>query len=104
MRISESDQDSSLSVTPESFVLAGPSSLGGQFDGLVATNGHTNGFTPAVNGSSGGGALMGNGVSKHGKGVAKVTLPGTRLYDDSFVEREEFVRLVIQSLHDVGYM
>lgn len=104
MRLSESDYDSSFSVTPDLSAHAGPSSLGGQFDGLVVTNGHTNGFTPAVNGSSGGGAVMGNGVSKHGKGVAKVTLPGTTLYDDSFVDREEFVRLVIQSLRDVGYM
>lgn len=104
MRLSESDYDSSFSVTPDLSAHAGPSSLGGQFDGLVATNGHTNGFTPAVNGSSGGGAVMGNGISKHGKGVAKVTLPGTTLYDDSFVSREEFVRLVIQSLRDVGYI
>ncbi|KAF9447666.1 WD40 repeat-like protein [Macrolepiota fuliginosa MF-IS2] len=48
----------------------------------------------------------GNGVTKHGKApaVAAVKLPGTLLYEDSFVDREEFVRLVIQSLRDVGYI
>ena len=35
--------------------------------------------------------------------VARVTLPGTALYEGSHVDREEFVRLVIQSLRDVGY-
>ncbi|KDR73582.1 hypothetical protein GALMADRAFT_620676 [Galerina marginata CBS 339.88] len=104
MRLSDSDHESSLSVTPDLSALAGPSSLGGAFDGLVATNGHTNGFVPVANGTSGTGAVMGNGVAKHGKAIAKVTLPGTTLYDDSFVDREEFVRLVIQSLRDVGYI
>ena len=47
---------------------------------------------------------MSNGVSKHGSSVARVSLPGTTLYDDPYVDREEFVRLVIQSLRDVGYM
>lgn len=41
---------------------------------------------------------------KHGKSIARVNLPGTTLYDDSYVDREEFIRLVIQSLRDVGYM
>ena len=36
--------------------------------------------------------------------VARVSLPGRTLYDDSYVDREEFVRRVIQSLRDVGYM
>ncbi|KAF9484688.1 WD40 repeat-like protein [Pholiota conissans] len=101
--LSTSDQDSSLSVTPEH---AGPSSFGSSFEALVSTNGHTNGngFSSVTNGNSGAGVVMGNGVSKHGKAVAKVTLPGTTLYDDSFVDREEFIRLVIQSLRDVGYV
>lgn len=57
-----------------------------------------------MNGASGSG--LGNGVvTKHGKSpVARVNLPGTKLYEDSDVDREEFFRLVIQSLRDVGYM
>ncbi|KAH8117166.1 WD40 repeat-like protein [Phellopilus nigrolimitatus] len=35
--------------------------------------------------------------------VSRVNLPGTRLFEDSYIDREEFVRLVIQSLKDVGY-
>lgn len=90
MRISE---ESPLSITPELAGHAGPSSLSNAFDAPVGTNGHTNG----VNGDT-----MGNGAT-NGKGVAAVCLPGTHLYDDSFIDREEFVRLVIQSLRDVGY-
>ena len=103
-KLSESDRDSPLSVSPDSLnALAGPS-CAAAFEGVVATNGHTNGFTPVTNGTTGAGGVMGNGVQKHGKLVAKVNLPGTTLYDDSFVDRQEFVRLVIQSLRDVGYM
>jgi hypothetical protein len=36
--------------------------------------------------------------------VARVSLPGTRLYPDSYIDREEFIRLVVQSLRDVGYV
>jgi hypothetical protein len=106
-KLSESDRDSPLSVSPDNLnnnALAGPS-CAAAFEGVVATNGHTNGFTPVTNGTAlGAGVVMGNGVQKHGKLVAKVNLPGTTLYDDSFVDRQEFVRLVIQSLRDVGYM
>ncbi|KAF8912044.1 WD40 repeat-like protein [Gymnopilus junonius] len=104
MRLSDSDHDGPSSGTPDLSVQAGPSSLNGSSDGLIGTNGHTNGFAPVTNGNSGMGAAIGNGVAKHGKSIAKVTLPGTALYDDSFVDREEFVRLVIQSLRDVGYV
>ncbi|KAJ7286113.1 WD40 repeat-like protein [Mycena rebaudengoi] len=47
-----------------------------------------------------------NGHSKQAtaSSVARVTLPGSALYDDADVDREEFVRLVIQSLRDVGYI
>jgi hypothetical protein len=48
--------------------------------------------------------VTGNGIHKPTKGIRRVSLPGTTLYDDSFIDREEFVRLVIQSLKDVGYM
>ncbi|EJD05675.1 WD40 repeat-like protein [Fomitiporia mediterranea MF3/22] len=36
--------------------------------------------------------------------VPRVNLPGTRLFEDSCIDREEFVRLLIQSLRDVGYL
>ena len=35
--------------------------------------------------------------------VHRFDLFGTRLYDDSYIDREEFIRLLIQSLRDVGY-
>ena len=101
MRLSESDHDSILSSSPDLTAQAGPSSASG-FDlpsnGITNGNGHapmTNGNTPAI---------MGNGVQNHNRSVARVNLPGTTLYEDSYVDREEFVRLVIQSLRDVGYV
>ncbi|KIJ35759.1 hypothetical protein M422DRAFT_61256 [Sphaerobolus stellatus SS14] len=46
----------------------------------------------------------GHGLSPPRKrDVTKVTLPGTALYEGSHIDREEFIRLVIQSLRDVGY-
>jgi hypothetical protein len=102
MRLTESDQSSSLSVSPDLPPVAGSSSSGLDV-AAPSTKAHANGngFT---NGASGMSLLMGNGVVKHTKSIAKVSLAGTALYDDSFVDREEFVRLVIQSLRDVGYM
>jgi hypothetical protein len=101
MRLSESDHDSILSSSPDVTAQAGPSSASG-FDlpsnGITNGNGHapmTNGNTPAI---------MGNGVQNHSRSIARVNLPGTTLYEDSYVDREEFVRLVIQSLRDVGYV
>ncbi|KAF7322514.1 WD-domain-containing protein [Mycena chlorophos] len=86
--------------------VAGPSSVG--LDHPVVTNGagssssHTNGFTN--------GAVKSNGHSKQssasaaGRTVPRVVLPGTSLYpDEPDLDREEFMRLVIQSLRDVGY-
>ena len=109
MRLADSDQDSQSSTSPDFSAHAGPSTLG--LDRPGPSNGHTNGtgyvpptngFTSSItNGSTGG--HTGNGVVKHGKTIAKVNPPGTTLYDDSYVDREEFVRLVIQSLQDVGY-
>lgn len=92
MPLADSDH-SSLSATPELTTHAGPSSLGSSFEALISTNGHRNGFGAAA-----------NGAARHPRAIAKVDLPGTALYDDSFVDREEFVRLVIQSLRDVGYV
>lgn len=61
-------------------------------------------YTPATNGFATNGS---NGITKKldkaTSTVAKVSLPGTTLFDDNYVDREEFVRLVIQSLRDVGY-
>ncbi|OSX65346.1 hypothetical protein POSPLADRAFT_1179030 [Postia placenta MAD-698-R-SB12] len=78
------------------------------------TNGHngiaskTNGYSkPHVNGSSKSPVL--NGVDglklkKRDTSIRQVALPGSTLYDDSHVDREEYIRLVIQSLRDVGYI
>ena len=49
------------------------------------------------------GGSMGKGAST-APAISRVNLPGTRLYPDSYIDREEFVRLVVQSLRDVGYM
>ncbi|KAI0312503.1 WD40 repeat-like protein [Amylostereum chailletii] len=93
MRLPESDRDSNLSVSPD-LPEAGPSSLS---TGLKA-NGH------AVNGGMNGHASRPttNGLSKR-PSIPLVELPGTLLYDDSNIDREEFVRLVLQTLRDVGY-
>ncbi len=118
MRLPDSDIDSQLSVSPDftiSAMHAGPSSLG--LDGptqsptnghtitaIVATNGNSHNGQVQSNGTSNGlSSAVSNGVAKHGKAVARVNLPGTMLYDDMTLDREEYVRLVIQSLRDVGY-
>ncbi|KAH0830645.1 hypothetical protein J3R83DRAFT_2100 [Lanmaoa asiatica] len=98
MYIPRSDKASASSVSINPISEAGPSSI--TLDKASRSNGITsiNGFKP--NGS----LPMSNGVSKHSSSVARVSLPGTTLYDDPYVDREEFVRLVIQSLRDVGYI
>jgi hypothetical protein len=105
MRPTQSDHDSSLSVSLDSTLEAGPSSIGLPGSGAGPSNGHANGngFTllPAANGSSSG--AIANGSQRYGRSMAKVLLPGTALYDDSYIDREEYIRLVIQSLRDVGY-
>jgi hypothetical protein len=46
-----------------------------------------------------------NGSSKRSKSpVLRVEFPGSTIYDDSYIDREEYIRLVIQSLRDIGYM
>jgi hypothetical protein len=105
MRIPESDQESVLSISLDSSRQAGPSSEG--LDAPGPSNGHANGngFTmPQTNGSTNGAGVVGNGVHKYNKAIGKVLLPGTGLYDDDALNREEFVRLVVQSLRDVGYI
>lgn len=93
MRLTDRDNDSTTSLTasPDYPPEAGPSTANGH-----ATNGHAHG----TNGASGAASTS----RPNGKAVTQVALSGTTLYDDSFVDREEFVRLVIQSLRDVGYM
>ena len=105
MKLTDADLILPLSPSPDLSVHAGPSSLASGSPGdFVVTNGHTNGFTTMTNGKSDIGPSMTNGVQKHSSSVTKVTIPGTTLYDDSPIDREEFVRLIIQSLRDVGYV
>ncbi|KAI3616667.1 wd domain-containing protein [Moniliophthora roreri] len=130
MRFSQSDQESNLSTSPDlaSPALAGPSFKGLDSPSASTSNGHTssasifsngNGFVSGVsaqNGLANGTSASGSGVSgvsngigmsahKHGKNpVARVNLPGDMLYADANVNREEFVRLLVQSLKEVGYM
>ncbi|KAF5315776.1 hypothetical protein D9611_004875 [Ephemerocybe angulata] len=99
MRLVQSDRDSILSASPDVSDEAGPSN---GHDGVASTNGRTNGhsYSALTNGASTGAG----GLSKNGKGIARVNLPGTTISEDSSIDREEFVRLVIQSLRDVGYI
>lgn len=85
MRLHDNGSTPSLNPSPDDTPEAGPSTSNGH-----TSNGHANGASGSSRGK--------------GKVVAKVALPGSTLYDDSLVDREEFVRLVIQSLRDVGYM
>jgi WD repeat-containing protein 26 len=58
-------------------------------------NGHVaNGYGSSINGSS----------KRSRSPVARVELRGATIYDDSYIDREEYIRLVIQSLRDIGYM
>ena len=62
--------------------------------------------SPKANGhlTNGHGSPM-NGSSKRSKSpVARVAFPGSTIYDDSYIDREEYIRLIIQSLRDIGYM
>ncbi|RDX46846.1 WD40 repeat-like protein [Lentinus brumalis] len=108
MRLTESDRDSALSVSLDSNPEAGPSSVAGPSNGHKAGAVKSNGFShPFTNGSSKRSPspdFDAHAPEKHRPSVARVSLPGRTLYDDSYVDREEFVRLVIQSLRDVGYM
>ena len=87
MKLPDSDANSMIEQD------AGPSTTNGHAQNNAPTNGFTNGYgkqqqpspTPSTS-------------------IAKVSLPGKMLHDHSAISREEFVRLVIQSLRDVGYM
>lgn len=96
MRVPVNDHDSDSFVSSDLHPEAGPSSMTTTSKNGHGTNGTTNGFS---------GTPVANGVMKHGKPpVSKVKLHGTTLYEDSHIDREEYIRLVIQSLRDVGYM
>jgi hypothetical protein len=87
----EEERDTTLTANmrqPEALSDSNPTS-----NGHVA-NGHSNGSSTTASSST----------SRRSATIKPVALPGTTLYDDSEINREEFVRLVIQSLRDVGYM
>ncbi|KAI0071759.1 WD40 repeat-like protein, partial [Panus rudis PR-1116 ss-1] len=106
MRPTETDDESSISVSYDS-TLAEP---GPSFSPSTKQNGSTktNGFSSPYTNGNGKARLLdgldGHAPDKARASIARVSLPGSTLYDDSFVDREEFVRLVIQSLRDVGYI
>ena len=103
MRLTDNDADSTLSLAPDEIPEAGPSSLAPSngHNGIVKANGISGVYT---NGNSKASVADGYQLEKQRPPISRVSLPGTTLYDDSYVDREEFVRLVIQSLRDVGYM
>jgi hypothetical protein len=106
MRIPEPDNHSNLSSSYDFVPEAGPSCVtldkASHSNGINKENGYS---APVPNGTTSNGSLtMGNGLAKHSSSITRVSLPGTTLYDDPYLDREEFVRLVIQSLRDVGYM
>lgn len=84
--------------------------------GGANTNGHTNGTKPLLNGASltngASSAAISNGAVANGSGkapvgvrsVKRVNIPGEMMYEDSSLRREDYVRLVIQSLKEVGYL
>ncbi|KAI0685665.1 WD40 repeat-like protein [Cytidiella melzeri] len=104
MRLPENDVDSALSVSLADGIEADHPSTSNNL-----SNGHNglvkgNGFSSFTNGNGKLGAADGVKAEKQKMSVSRVSLPGTTLYEDSYVDREEFVRLVIQSLRDVGYI
>ena len=62
--------------------------------------------SPKANGhiTNGHGSPMNGSTKRSRSPVARVELPGATIYDDSYIDREEYIRLVIQSLRDIGYM
>ena len=103
MRLTDNDADSTLSLNPDDLPEAGPSTvaLSNGHNGVAKSNGFSGAYT---NGNSKEGASDGRQLDRERRPIPRVALPGTTLYDDTYVDREEFVRLVIQSLRDVGYM
>lgn len=107
MRLTETDNDSTLSVSYDSAQEAGPSTatpMTNGHNGVAKTNGFSGPYTNGNTKSRSPEGVDGRVAEKSRMTVSRVSLPGSTLYDDSYVDREEFVRLVIQSLRDVGYM
>ncbi|KAJ8078989.1 hypothetical protein PM082_013273 [Marasmius tenuissimus] len=131
MRLTESDDQSQEYPANSLLTSPDPSSSGSALRGTPLNDGSTNNAhnvsgsssTNGVysngkshlgaNGFSVGSGVAGgssNGVHKRGKSpasaIARVSLPGDLLYEDADVgvNREEFVRLLLQGLRDVGYM
>jgi len=61
------------------------------------SNGSTNGST------NGSGSPRAEGSSSRHSNIPRVNPPGVLLYPDSETKRKEYVRLVLQSLKDIGY-
>ncbi|KAL5529369.1 hypothetical protein ACEPAG_5354 [Sanghuangporus baumii] len=107
------DSDSPLTnITPRD--MSASDGLSTLAAGQVASNGNSFNLT-----NGGGSAIRDVAVPvangrKHSKSpdasrsaphvIPRVHLPGTRLFEESCIDRQEFVRLVIQSLRDVGYL
>ncbi|KAG7092657.1 hypothetical protein E1B28_008993 [Marasmius oreades] len=117
MKLTETEQNYLLSKSPDAgSSIAGPSKPFGLSETNIGNGHYSNGKSYLSNGSGsnsaqgGAGGASTNGVSqKHGKPpamVARVDLPGDSLYPDAnvHVSRQEFVRLLLQGLRDVGYM
>lgn len=108
MKPTESDQESGKSVQVDAAPEAGPSSSAGSTNGYNGAapkhNGYSNSYTNGTSRTTLADATRGGRAEKQATSITRVSLPGSTLYDDSYVDREEFVRLTIQSLRDVGYM
>ncbi|KIY43516.1 WD40 repeat-like protein [Fistulina hepatica ATCC 64428] len=89
-----------------------PGTSAGTSSGISANGAHTNGVasTVSTNGTFANGAVTNgtststsNGIGKAAPPPRTVLDPTATLYDDSDISRVEFVRLVLQTLRDLGY-
>ncbi|KAF9265565.1 WD40 repeat-like protein [Marasmius fiardii PR-910] len=104
MKLTDSEQDYSLSNSSDpGSAIAGPSKPFGMSETTTSNGHYSNGKSYLSKGSGSTSALGGAGTSTN---VTRVDLPGDSLYPDSnvHVSRQEFVRLLLQGLRDVGYM
>lgn len=108
-------QASASSASAPSFV----SHLSFGITGASSNGSNSNDFEISRNGN-GSGVLLNNGAGKASysasspnlasalsfhptRTVARVYPSGTTMYPDSSIQREEYIRLVLQSLRDIGY-
>lgn len=99
MRLPETEESA---IESDAAPTAGPSSIG--LDGPKVMNGHMNGNGSVYHSMKGSSIPSPNGKPRRKPTVEEVVLPGTSFYtDDPSVNREHVVRLMIQSLRDVGY-